>query len=136
MSVLDQFVTADFAAVTTFRGDSEPVTTTMWPIVHNDQLWFLTPARSGKVLRLKQNPSIEVAICSAQGTRYGVPISGTAILHPYAECAWLLTHLQLRYGWSAKLMFIGLKMRRVGALVGIQVAINGTHLQPKSQDGH
>src|SRR3954454_13402951 len=69
-----------FVSLTTFRRSGERVSTPVWVGRDGDALVVLTPARSGKVKRLRHDSRIEVAPCTRFG-RVGdgvVPVAGTA----------------------------------------------------------
>jgi PPOX class probable F420-dependent enzyme len=77
---------ARFVSLTTFRRSGEPVSTPVWVARDGEALVVLTPARSGKVRRLRHEPRVEVRPCGRFGkVPDGVdPIAGTAELreHP------------------------------------------------------
>ncbi|MFC9837999.1 PPOX class F420-dependent oxidoreductase [Rhodococcus sp. NPDC127530] len=56
-----------FVSLTTFRRSGEPVSTPVWIARDGDDLIVITPADSGKVKRLRNNPSVELCPCSRRG---------------------------------------------------------------------
>jgi PPOX class probable F420-dependent enzyme len=56
-----------FVSLTTFRRSGEPVSTPVWIARDGDDLIVITPADSGKVKRLRNNPSVELRPCSRRG---------------------------------------------------------------------
>jgi uncharacterized protein len=69
-----------FILLTTYRRSGEAVSTPVWVGREGDALVVLTPARSGKVRRLRRDPRVQVRPCGRFGkVPEGVePIAGTA----------------------------------------------------------
>ena len=80
MTPLLSLADARFVSLTTFRRSGERVSTPVWVGRDGEALVVLTPAGSGKVTRLRQDPRVELAPCG----RFGkvddgvVPVTGTA----------------------------------------------------------
>ena len=73
---------ARFVSLTTFRRSGEAVSTPVWVAREGDALVVLTPAGSGKVKRLRNDPRVELRPCGRFGqVADGVePLPGTAQL--------------------------------------------------------
>jgi uncharacterized protein len=73
---------ARFVSLTTFRRSGEPVSTPVWIGRDGGALVVLTPAGSGKVKRLRDDPRVELRPCGRFGAvPDGVePVVGTAEL--------------------------------------------------------
>lgn len=69
-----------FVSLTTFRKSGQPVSTPVWVGWDRDALIVTTPRSSGKVKRLRDDPSVELRPCSRTGRvdADAVPIHGTA----------------------------------------------------------
>ena len=69
-----------FILLTTYRRSGEAVSTPVWVGRQGDALVVLTPARSGKVRRLRRDPRVQVQPCGRFGkVPEGVePIAATA----------------------------------------------------------
>lgn len=73
-----------FLSLTTFRRSGEPVSTPVWIARDGDSLIVTTPAASGKVKRLRNDPRVELRPCS----RFGKVEAGA---EPVAGLAEILT---------------------------------------------
>ena len=73
-----------FVSLTTFRRSGEAVPTPVWIARDGDTLVVTTPAESGKVKRLRNDPQVELRPCS----RTGKVAEGTA---PVAGSVQILT---------------------------------------------
>ena len=69
-----------FILLTTYRRSGEAVSTPVWVGREGEALVVLTPARSGKVKRLRRDPRVQVQPCGRFGKvpEGAEPIAGTA----------------------------------------------------------
>ncbi len=56
-----------FVSLTTYRRNGQPVSTPVWIGRDGDALVVTTPAESGKVKRLRNDPRVELRPCSRRG---------------------------------------------------------------------
>ena len=64
--------------LTTFRKSGEPVSTPLWFAQHEGRLHATTEPDSGKMKRIRNNPSVLLAPCNAWGREKGPRIEGLA----------------------------------------------------------
>lgn len=64
--------------LTTFRKSSEPVETPLWFTLHEGRLYATTEPDSGKMKRIRNNPSVLLAPCNAWGKEKGPKMEGLA----------------------------------------------------------
>jgi PPOX class probable F420-dependent enzyme len=76
-----------YLRVTTFRRDGTPVATPVWFVQEGDRLLIRTGGRSGKVKRIRNNPSVMVAEASSTGRAKAPPIPARAEVLPDTEMA-------------------------------------------------
>ncbi|WP_029253942.1 PPOX class F420-dependent oxidoreductase [Paraoerskovia marina] len=110
-----------FLALTTFRRSGEGVATPVWaardPQV-DGALVVVTDLHSGKVKRLRNNPTITLQPCDARGNVRGETVTGTAVVldgtTPADEATRKAAHAALRkkYGWQARALDLASKFRR------------------------
>ncbi len=74
-----------YLALTSFKRDGTGVTTPVWFVVDEGQLLVLTASRSFKVKRIRRNPAVTIAPCTASGRLRGEPIPARAQLLPPSE---------------------------------------------------
>ncbi|BFU43298.1 PPOX class F420-dependent oxidoreductase [Krasilnikovia sp. MM14-A1004] len=68
MTLADEIVRSRYVSLTTYRKNGTPVTTPVWHVPRNTELWIVTEADSGKVKRIRNNPQVRVTPCSIRGT--------------------------------------------------------------------
>lgn len=93
-----------YLSLTTFRADGTPVATPVWLVRNGPHLEVITDANSGKVKRLRANPNVLVAPCTARGVVTGPSQQATAqLLDPEASAA-VATRIADKYGLLGRMM--------------------------------
>jgi hypothetical protein len=64
--------------LTTFRKNGAAVPTPVWFAPHEGKLYVVTGANLGKVKRIRNNPRVQVAPCTARGKPLGPPVDAVA----------------------------------------------------------
>ena len=89
-----------YLSITTFRRDGTQASTPVW-FVSDDlrkRLFVATGARTWKVRRIRRDPHVRVARCTARGRVTGEPIDGVARIVDEGP---LVRRLQTeKYGWQ------------------------------------
>ena len=67
-----------FISLTSFRKDGRPVSTPVWCTAEDGTLLVITEADSGKVKRIRRDPHVRVAPCTARGKPRGPAVDGEA----------------------------------------------------------
>ncbi|MFM8352378.1 MAG: PPOX class F420-dependent oxidoreductase [Actinomycetales bacterium] len=95
---LDDLGRAKYISVTTMRRDGSAVATPVWLVREADALLVTTQGSSGKVKRIRNNPSVMVAPCDARGRLKGDQVPGMAHLQDPAETERTTMLIRKRYG--------------------------------------
>jgi hypothetical protein len=74
-----------YLSLTTYRRDGSPVATPVWFVEDHGRLLVNTGADSHKARRIRRNPAVTVAPCTARGALRGVPIPARAEFLPESE---------------------------------------------------
>lgn len=67
-----------YISLTTFRKSGDPVSTPLWFAKHEGRLYATTEPDSGKMKRIRNNPSVLLAPCNAWGKEKGPKMEGLA----------------------------------------------------------
>lgn len=67
-----------YLSLTSYKRDGTAVPTPVWFVEDRDRLLVQTDANSGKVKRIRANPNVSVAVCSARGRLRDTPLPGLA----------------------------------------------------------
>ena len=92
-----------YVSITTFRRDGTPASTPVW-VVSDDphRLLVATGAGTWKVRRIKRDPHVRVAGCSARGKVHGEAVDAVARLVDERPLVRRLQHE--KYGWQMRLI--------------------------------
>ncbi len=74
-----------YLSLTSDKRDGTAVATPVWFVEHEGRLLVQTDAASGKVKRIRRNPQVRVAVCTAGGRLRGEQREAVAELLPDAE---------------------------------------------------
>jgi PPOX class probable F420-dependent enzyme len=115
-----------YLSLTTFRADGTPVATPVWLVRNGAHLEVITDANSGKVKRLRVNPNVIVAPCTARGTVTGAPQQATAKLLDPAASAAVAKRIAKKYGLIGRMMLWWGARRsdQGGGQIGIAITIS------------
>ena len=100
---LDRLAGHRYCLLISYRRDGTAVPTPMWFGTTDGRVYLRSGASDGKVQRVRRNPSVLLAPCSARGRPLGPPMAGAARIvardeEPHAERA-----LQANYGLARRL---------------------------------
>ena len=87
-----------FINLTTYRKNGQSVVTTVWFAQDGDRIVGTTQRQAGKIKRMRNNPEVSVAPCTANGQVLGEVVKGVARALPPEEEAAAKTALRDKYG--------------------------------------
>ncbi len=93
----------NYIDLVTFRRSGVGVYTPVWFAEVGGKLYVMTRSDSGKMKRIRNNPQVEVAACSARGRRLGPAISATARLAADQQAG--RSAIRLKY-WLARIPWV------------------------------
>jgi PPOX class probable F420-dependent enzyme len=107
--------TEPFVSITTFKRDGTPVSVPVWCAADNGTLLVFSEADSWKVKRIRRDPHVRLAPCSARGTPRGPAVDADASL--VEETTTVKALLARKYGWAWRgyraLMVVTAAVRRL-----------------------
>ena len=74
-----------YLSITSFRRNGSGVATPVWFATEGDRLFVMTALGSGKVRRIRRNPFVSIAACSARGRLRSEPMTARAEILPSTE---------------------------------------------------
>ena len=85
-----------YVSLTTFKRDGTPVSTPVWVVGDNGSLLVHSAATTWKVKRIRHDPHVRVAACTARGAIRGEPVEAVATIEP--DTARVSALLAQKYG--------------------------------------
>ena len=121
-----------YLSITSYRRDGSGISTPVWFATDVDRLLVMTDSRSGKVKRIRRNPYVTIAPCSARGTPKAERMPAHAEVLPPSEVERAKRLIRRKYRFD--LLFVG-PIRAIQALfrperrheVTAIIAITGGH---------
>ena len=74
-----------YLSITSYKRDGRGVATPVWFVWRDGRLLVETDAASGKVKRIRRNPHVRVAVCTASGHLHGEQVPAVAEILPDSE---------------------------------------------------
>ena len=112
-----------YLSITSFRRDGTGVATPVWFVQEAGRLLIQTDASSYKVKRIRRNPRVTIAPCTASGRLRGEPVTARADVLPGDECSRVKELIARKY--RIDLIFIK-------SIRSLQAALR--HGQPPAQE--
>jgi uncharacterized protein len=123
-SEVDRFAAGNYVLVTTFRRDGTPVPTPVWVARDGDELIVWTARKTGKVKRIRNNGTIEVAACDFRGRPSGPSVKGEARVLDGERAERARQLIKRKYGLLGWLTVTGSTIRRGrDGTVGIAISM-------------
>jgi uncharacterized protein len=101
---LVQFSNRKYLNLVTYRRSAAAVPTPMWFVEEGGVLYVRTPAKSGKVKRLRNNPRVRVVPSDGRGGPKGAWIEGRARIVDDVQAERVNRLVHWKYGWRKKLI--------------------------------
>lgn len=74
-----------YLSITSYKRDGTGVATPVWFAQQDGRLLVETDAASGKVKRIRHNPAVQIAACTASGRLHGGQVPAVAEVLPESE---------------------------------------------------
>jgi len=126
-AILETLAAATYVSLTTFRKNGDAVATPVWIARDANRLYVITEADSGKVKRLRNNPSVLLAPCDVRGRKTGEAFGGTATILEGERVAEVRHLMAGKYKLTYRVMLLGDRVRHRRSRsnrVGLEIAVN------------
>lgn len=107
---------AKYVSLETFRRGGEGVRTPVWFVAGADCIYVVTSAGSGKVRRVRANPSVRIAECSLRGAIRGEWENGRAVLVSGGEAERAIASRKSKYGLMGRLVGAAVSMKKLAVV--------------------
>ena len=86
-----------YLSIATYRRDGTLVATPVWFVEQDGRLLVETDSSSGKVKRIRRDPAVRIALCTASGKLRGDQVPGFARLLPDSETSGVEQLIKRKY---------------------------------------
>ena len=122
-----------YISITTFRRDESPVATPVWVVADSGRLYVWTGAQTGKAKRIRRNPAVMIAPCTARGTATGPAVPAQAQIVPFATRPQVWPLFLAKYGlqlrailWSGRISGLLRRGRPPAERVFLELTVTGS----------
>lgn len=116
-----QFDGYKYINLETYKKNGQPISTPVWFVIENNLIFIVTRSSTGKIKRLKNNPSVRIMPCGFRGESKGKWVGGIAEFMNSNESARIVNLRNKKYGITAKL--VSLFTLRKGKFIVISIQI-------------
>jgi PPOX class probable F420-dependent enzyme len=102
-----------YVSLTSFRRDGTPVATPVWVVAHGGRLYVWTGAQTGKIRRIRGNPDVTLAACTARGTVTGPPSRAQAAIVPARERPEVWDQFRAKYRVQLRAIMLAERISRM-----------------------
>ena len=90
-----------YVSLATFKRNGKAVLTPVWLARHNDRFYLFSESKAGKMKRIRANPAVRLAACSASGKITSAWLDARARVFTDAQLIdAALIALRRKYGWQ------------------------------------
>jgi len=121
MTVLQDLEPQKYISLATSKKNGLLVQTPVWFVIDSDLVYVITRTKTGKVKRIKNNPSVKIAPCTFGGKTTGEWITGRAVKVEGEEAKTAIKLRKKKYGFRA--ILAGFASRGKGDLVVFSIKL-------------
>jgi PPOX class probable F420-dependent enzyme len=114
---LVQFLDQKYINLETYKKNGQPVRTPVWFVEEKGVFYVRTDKRSGKVMRVRNNPHVRLVPCDIRGQVKGAWIDGEAKVSNTIDSRNAHELLNQKYGVRGRLLGIMYKFRKIEFVV-------------------
>lgn len=103
----------------TYKKSGQAVRTPVWFVISDEQIFVLTSQNTGKIKRIRNNPTIKIMPCGIRGDSKGEWIDGLARIATEPEMQNTIRLRYKKYGFRAKIIGLFKKDNLAGIAVKI-----------------
>jgi PPOX class probable F420-dependent enzyme len=102
-----------YLSITTFRRDGTAVATPVWVVADGGRLYVWTGEQTGKVRRIRRNPEVTLAACTARGTVTGSPSPARAVIVAASERPGIWDLFRAKYRGQLTAILLAERVRKM-----------------------
>ena len=101
----------------TFKKNGEIVSTPVWFVLKNNEIFFRSDGNSGKVKRIRNNNNIKASICDIRGNIKGQTYTGIANFQDKSRYNEINSLFDKKYSLLSPILKIVYKLRKINLVI-------------------
>ena len=103
----------------TYKKSRQAVRTPVWFVISDEQIFVLTSQNTGKIKRIRNNPTVKIMPCGIRGDSKGEWVEGLARIATESEMQNTIKLRYKKYGFRAKIIGLFKKDNLAGIAIKI-----------------
>ncbi len=103
----------------TYKKSGQAVRTPVWFVISDEQIFVLTSQNTGKIKRIRNNPTVKIMPCGIRGDSKGEWVEGLARIATESEMQNIIKLRYKKYGFRAKIIGLFKKDNLAGIAIKI-----------------
>jgi len=119
---LEELAKHKYVSLETYRKNGQSVSTPVWFMIDNSLVYVVTRLNTGKVKRLRNNPSVRIVPSSNRGQPKGEWIDGKARFVEGPEAGRVIQMRKEKYGLQARLVSLFVYSKEQTVVIAIELS--------------
>lgn len=116
-NIFEGFYDKKYINLQTFKKNGEIVSTPVWFVLKNNEIFFRSDADSGKVKRIRNNNNIKASICDIRGNIKGQTYTGIANFQDKSRYNEINSLFDKKYSLVSPILKIVYKFRKINLVI-------------------
>lgn len=116
-NIFEGFYDKKYINLQTFKKNGEIVSTPVWFVLKNNEIFFRSDGNSGKVKRIRNNNKIKASICDIRGNIKGQTYTGIANFQDKSRYNEINSLFDKKYSLLSPILKIVYKLRKINLVI-------------------
>ena len=116
-NIFEGFYDKKYINLQTFKKNGEIVSTPVWFVLKNNEIFFRSDGNSGKVKRIRNNNNIKASICDIRGNIKGQTYTGIANFQDKSRFNEINSLFDKKYSLLSPILKIVYKLRKINLVI-------------------
>lgn len=122
-NIFEGFYGKKYINLQTFKKNKQIVSTPVWFVLKNNELFFRSDANSGKVKRIRNNNNVKISICDIRGNIKGQTYTGIANFQDKSRYSEINSLFDKKYSLLSPILKIVYKLRKINIVI-LSITLN------------
>ena len=124
-NIFEGFYDKKYINLQTFKKNGEIVSTPVWFVLRNNEIFFRSDENSGKVKRIRNNNNVKVSVCDVRGNIKGQTYAAIANFQDKSRYEEINSLFDKKYNLLSHILKIFYKLKKIKLVIlSITLSIN------------